>query len=147
MGNDKPQSVRMKEFRDNGKPSVIDCHSPCSGLAEYNDDIGKYVCEVCGRVSDAYETSNNGWVTTNHYEEDYIRIAGVISIPGESRKCIIKSPYSAKNEIKKLDIKSTGRKWNNDLSAWTIDCRAVSLFKEHMEDSGWFVIDTVTDHE
>jgi len=133
---------------------ILECHSPCPGEAVWNDDVGVYVCDTCGRVGDETcvgETHSNSLLFSGGQREDYIRFVGVItewpSTYHVGPWIVVKSPYQAKDAIKSLDEQTTGRLWDSDMSCWLIKEHAKEQAIESLQEQGWGVIDFTDKNE
>lgn len=130
----------------------VECHSPCSGIAEWNERAGVFVCRKCGRIGDheaLSTTTRNETLFTGGQEEDYIRFVGTITTYPSTYHIgpwvVIKSPYEAKAAIKSLDEDTTGRLWDSDISCWLIKESAKQVAKKQLNNTKYDVIDFTTD--
>ena len=130
----------------------VECHSPCTGAAEWDEQAEALVCRKCGRIGDrecVSETSRGTPLFTGGQEEDYIRFVGTITTYPSTYHIgpwiVIKSPYDAKDAIKSLDEGKTGRLWDPDLSCWLIKEGSKEVAKEQLNKTQFDVIDFTAD--
>jgi len=125
----------------------VECHSPCTGTAKWNDRANVFVCDTCGRIGDERAVSDHP-LFTGGQEEEYIRFIGTVTTHPSTYHIgpwvVVKSPYEAKDAIKSLDEEKTGRLWDSDLSCWLIKERCKSFAKEELNKTDFDVIDFTT---
>lgn len=129
----------------------VECHSPCSGTAKWNEEAEVFVCEKCGRVGgheSVSKTSRGTRLFTGGQEDDYIRFIGTVTTYASTYHIgpwiVIKSPYKAKEAIKSLDEEVTGRIWDSNMSCWLIKKSAKENAKEQLKEFDYDIIDFTT---
>ena len=126
----------------------VECHSPCSGYAEWDKNAEVFVCDTCGRIGDESsvgETSGGDRLFTGGQEDQYIRFVGVVTTYPSTYHIgpwvVVKSPYEAKEQIKSLDESKTGRMWDSNMSCWLIKKSHKDVAKEQLNQTEFNVID------
>jgi len=144
--------VGYREGQEMSVTQEVECHSPCTGMAEWNEQAEVFVCENCGRIGDREcvgETSRGLGLFTGGQEDNYIRFVGTVTIPASTYHIgpwvVVKSPYEAKEVIKSLDEGTTGRMWHSEMSCWLIKERKKETAKEHLNNTEYNVIDFTSD--
>lgn len=124
-------------------PDCVTCHES----SEHFPEIGVWACPFCGRLAIEYEdTAANGPVLSYEPQGDdpihVIKVLGEIATHNGLKR-MLGTPYHSKDDLLDLPMDATGRRWNPDRSAWTVDADAIGRVKDHLRDAGWPVIDFV----
>lgn len=124
---------------------AVECHSPCHGEGRYIEEYDVFACNYCGSISyseNLYRTNSGTLLLSGGDEDDFVRVVGRVCLDDMpvGPMAIIKSPYEAKRDIKKLDFRTTERRWSDEVNHWVMRTSYLDTFVEHMRESGWKVL-------
>lgn len=127
----------------------LDFHPYCPTCDEpsaHCSDLGVWVCPYCGRLAIEYTDTPDGpileYLLSGGDPVECIKVLGEIATHN-GLKAMLGSPFASKEDLLALSMASTGRRWNPDRSAWTVDVNAIQEVKDKLRDAGWPMVDLV----